>query len=42
MNAEILSKAEVKLFERSFCESGNEIEWECNDSQIQYFSEDSR
>jgi len=36
-------KAEVKLFSKGvFCESGNNIEWECNDSKIQFFSEDSR
>lgn len=36
-------KAEVKLFSKGvFSESGNEIYWECNDSKIQYFSEDAR
>lgn len=36
-------KADVKLFSKGFfCESGNDIDWECNDSKIQYFSEDSR
>jgi hypothetical protein len=36
-------KAEVKLFSKGvFCESGNDIDWECDDSKIQYFSEDSR
>ncbi|MDD3773203.1 MAG: hypothetical protein PHC38_11185, partial [Weeksellaceae bacterium] len=36
-------KAEVKLFLKGvFWESDNDIEWECNDSKIQYFSEDSR
>jgi hypothetical protein len=36
-------KAEAKLFSKGvFYESGNEIDWECNDSKIQYFSEDSR
>ncbi|HPD63840.1 MAG TPA: hypothetical protein PL113_00010 [Bacteroidia bacterium] len=36
-------KAEVKLFSKGvFCESDNDIKWECNDSKIQYFSEDTR
>jgi len=36
-------KAEVKLFSKGFFnESGNDIDWECNDSRIQYFSEDSK
>jgi len=36
-------KAEVKLFSKGFFnESGNDIDWECNDSKIQYFSEDSK
>jgi len=35
-------KAEVKLFSKGvFLECGDDIEWECNDSKIQYFSEDS-
>lgn len=36
-------KADVKLFSKGvFCESGNDIKWECSDSKIQYYSEDSR
>jgi len=36
-------KADVKIFSKGvFYESGNDIDLECNDSKIQYFSEDSR
>ena len=36
-------KAEIKLFSKGvFYKSGNNISWECNDSKIQYYSEDSR
>ncbi len=36
-------KAEIKLFSKGvFYKSGNNISWECNDSKIQYFSEDSK
>ncbi len=36
-------KAEVNIFSKGvFCESGNDIDWVCNDSKIQYYSEDSR
>ncbi|MEO0074988.1 MAG: hypothetical protein ABIK31_02635, partial [candidate division WOR-3 bacterium] len=36
-------KAEVKLFSKGvFFESGDYIIWKCDDSKIQYFSEDSR
>lgn len=36
-------QADVKLFSKGvFSEYGNDIYWECNDSKIQYFSEDPR